>query len=533
MKKKILGISALTGIGLLLFRYISKQSTESAKQAKLQNEKEVKSLVKRELDFSPYYDDLRGITPERMDELDKLIFEKSLEDIQRCIHNRELSCKEVVLYYVDRIKQYDEDYNTVIQLNPNALEYAKELDEKISSGAKLGKLFGTVVLIKDNISECNMNTSAGSYALKDLETKRDSFVVKCLKDEDAIILGKNNLSEWANFMTSPVSNGFSALGGQTKNPYGKFDVGGSSSGSAASVALNFASISLGTETTTSVIYPSSQNSVVGFKPTLGLISRDLVIPLSMAQDTVGIIGRSVLDVQKIFECVVGTDKNDLTTKYDENIVLRSINKNEDYIKGKRVGFIDDGVNEKKKVVEELKNLGAEVIEVELKGDTCGIDQFSVLNYGIVNDVKDFLNNIDVKSKVHSLSEIVSIDNEDPKNRAPYGSCLQENALKVKLSEREYENIVKKNFNISSKILEETMEEYDLDALVSIGSELSKIYAPALCPAVTVPSGYKVNGEPFGVTFVGLKYDDTSLLSTAYSYEKNTQHRVIPKFRDKI
>ncbi|MCY6369385.1 amidase family protein [Clostridium ganghwense] len=528
MKKKLLiGILGVIGVVALVCVYFFVNILRGLNQVKLQYSEEVVSTLKRPLDFSAYEEELSNISDLRMKELNKLIFEKSIDEIQNSIRKGQISCKEVVLYYVSRIKEYDNKYNTVIQINPKALEYAKKLDEKINSGFEVGELFGAVVLIKDNISDADMNTSAGAYALKDLKTKRDSFVVKKIKDQGGIILGKCNLSEWANFMSMPSSNGFSVLGGQTKNAYGKFDVGGSSSGSAAAESLNFASVTLGSETAGSMIHPAGQNSVVGLKPTVGFLSRDLVIPISEAQDTVGIMGKNVLDVKKVFDHVVGVDSNDLITKDAVKFVSNNINSNNNYIKGKRLGIIDDGSVEKKGLVEELKKLGAEVINVELVGDESKIDQMPVLNYGIVHDVKAYLDNEDVITNVHSLGEVLEFNNEDPKKRMPYGAQLHEDALKANISKDDYEKIVQNNRKISSQIIDKTLEKYDLDALVSISNELSGIYAPALYPAITVPSGYRSNGEPYGVTFVGTKYDDMNLLTISYSYELGTKHRIPP------
>jgi len=328
-------------------------------------------------------------------------------------------------------------------------------------------------------------------------------------------------------MSIPSSSGFSVLGGQTKNAYGKFDVGGSSSGSASSESLNFATVTLGSETAGSMIHPAGQNSVVGLKPTVGLISRDLVIPISEAQDTVGIMGKNVLDVKKVFDVVVGVDSKDPITEETENFVFSDINSNNNYIKGKRLGIIDDGSIEKKGLVEELEKLGATIINVELVGDESEIDYMTVLNYGIVHDVKDYLDNEDVITNIHSLKAVLEFNNEDTEKRMPYGAKLHEDALETSITKDEYEKIVQNNRIISSQIIDKTLEKYHLDALVSISNELSGIYAPALYPALTVPSGYRESGEPYGVTFVRRKYEDMNLLSIGYSYELGTKHRVPP------
>ncbi len=217
--KKILITVLIIFIGLIGFTgYIILQSlkAENASQTKRQYDQEVISPLKRPLDFSPYEEALSELTDDDIQRLHTYIFEKTIEDIQKSIIAGHMTCEETVLYYIHRIKDYDSHYNTVIQLNPNALELAKKQDKSVKSKEKLGRLFGAMVLLKDNIADMTMNTASGAYALKDLTTNRDAFIVTQLKNADAIILGKANLSEWSNFMSMPSSNGFSVLGGQTK-----------------------------------------------------------------------------------------------------------------------------------------------------------------------------------------------------------------------------------------------------------------------------------------------------------------------------
>lgn len=497
-------------------------------QIKMQYENEVKPKYKRELDFKAFDDKLSSLSKSDIDILDSFIPENDIASIQKSIINSDITCEEVVLYYLHRIKQYDVNYNSIIQLNKNALELAQNLDTKIKNNEDVGKLFGVVVLIKDNISEMTMNTASGSYALRDLTTKRDSFIVKQLKDQDAIILGKANLSEWSNFLSQPSSNGFSVLGGQTKNAYGHYDVGGSSSGSSVATSLNFSTVALGSETAGSMIYPAGQNSVIGLKPTLGLLSRDLIVPISEAQDTAGILGKTIKDVFEIFKATMAYDENDPLANNVKSFDLESLDLplDKNYLQGKRIGILQEDSERNKTMVKELEELGAEVVEVEFQ-DNMEVDMMSVLNYGIVYDVATFLNHPDVNSPFKSLSEILEYNKEDAENRIPYGAQLHEDALKNVISKEKYEEVVANNRKYTSEDIDNTLRDNDIIAIVSFSNTLSGIYAPATYPALTVPAGYNEDGEPLGVTFVGSLNDDVKLLNIGYCYEQATHHRKMP------
>lgn len=530
LKKVIKIIIVILLVIIVIGGILLKMIKSNFDQITLQYDNEVVSELKTELNFIAYEESLKELKPLRMQEVEDLVYEKSIVEIQNSIKSNKLKCQEVVLYYIDRIKTYDSKYNTVISINPKALEYAKELDKRIENGEVVGELFGVVALLKDNISDKDMPTTAGSYALRNTTTNRDAYVVEILKEKDAIVIGKNNLSEWANFMSMPSSNGFSTLGGQTKHAYGKFDVGGSSSGSSASVALNFATISLGSETAGSVIYPASQNSVVAIKPTVGLLSRDLVIPISEAQDTIGIIGKNAEDVYLVLENLKAYDSRDEITLISKDFNLKPLSKEKLNLEGFKIGVYKQTYYQK--IAEELKSLGAEVKIIELEGKSEELEYLPVLNYGIVNDVAAYLNNPAVSSEFKSLKEILDYSKEDADRRMPYGAKLHEDALTQKMSVEEYDDLVKNNRTLASKIIDDILEKQDLDCIVSTSNELSGVYAPANYPAVTVPAGYNEDGEPFGVTFVGKKLSDDILLQIAYIYENGMNHRIAPKISNK-
>lgn len=230
----------------------------------------------------------------------ELWYDQSISKIQDNIRKGNMIIEELCQAYLDQVKE-KESYHAIISLNPRLMDQAKALDLKLKEGLEVGKLFGTILLLKDNIGTKDMPVTAGAKAMEKTTCDRNAFVVDRLLAEDGLILGKANLSEWANYMSDPSSNGFSVLGGQTKNAYGDFDAGGSSSGSAVGVALNLCSGAIGSETCGSLVNPSSMNSIVTIKPTIGLVSRDLVVPITEAQDTLGPMARCVEDLWKLLK----------------------------------------------------------------------------------------------------------------------------------------------------------------------------------------------------------------------------------------
>lgn len=512
MKKIFIGIIIVIAL-IIVMGYFFVLRPLLKDQVTMQYDDEVISEYKRELNFEDYQLDLL----DNYDEIHKVTSTGSIEDIQEALLNQVFTTVDLSRYYLIRIKD-NQSYNAVIELNEHVLEEAALTDEKISKG-QTGELFGTFVLLKDNIAAVGMHTSAGAYALKDVTTSRDACLTKALKEQGAIVLGKANLSEWSNYMSLSSSSGFSVLGGQTKHAYGKFDVGGSSSGSSVAAALNLSTFTIGTETSGSLIFPASQNSVVSLKPTLGLISRDLIIPIAEAQDSAGVITRSVADLEKIFHQILVIDSNDPMTEIIENYKGESI-LDPDYLKGKKLALVDNGSIELKAIVKDLENAGAIVTSINLES-TNDIDMMPVLESGINYDLTAFLSNEAVQTDLNSLEDVVNFYKKNPKF-APYGINLLEGGLKAK----HVEDTIIKNITIGRSVLDSALKGYD--AIVSISNELSGVYAPAGYPALTVPSGYKESGEPYGVTFIGGYLEDHILIDIAYSYEQYTQYRKMPK-----
>lgn len=509
-------------------------------QIKKQYTNEIKTSAKKPLDFSPFKESMKKISEERYKKLEKILLNSDVKHIQEGFRNKEYSVEEVTAFYIKRIEKYDNNkLNTIIQLNPDAIGIAKNLDKELAKGNIKGNLFGIPVLLKDNIGTGDkMNNSAGSKALENSKSDRDAFIVKKIREGKGIILGKANLSEWANFMSTKSSNGYSALGGQTHNPYGKFDVGGSSSGSTSAVAANLVPISVGSETAGSMIYPSSQNSVVGIKPSLGLLSRDTIIPISQAQDTAGTIGKNVKDAVILFNELVGYDSNDSETEkakeYQKVDYTKFLHK--DGLKGMNIGIVVDervvGIYRKgdkeilDKAIKDLKSLGAKVKEVKLGDKAFEINYTNVLVHGYKKDVNEYLKDIGSKD-IKTIEDIIKFNKEDLKNRAAYGQDLIEMAEENKFTDEEIKKEIKNNRKSTGDAIDKVLKDEDVEVLLTLSNYLSGVYAPAGYPAITVPAGYREGGEPIGITIIASKFQEEKLIKAAYAYEEGTKNRKEP------
>lgn len=484
---------------------------------------------KRILEFGPFEEALKKLSSERIATLDEKLLNADIAAIQQMFTAGELTSEELALYYLDRIKRYDVNkLNSILELNPEALEIARKCDQERQAGQVKGNLHGIPVCLKDNIGTGDqMHNSAGAKVLENSRADRDAFIVRKLRDAGAIILGKTNLSEWANFMTSNSANGFSVLGGQTKSPYGKFDISGSSSGSAAAVAANLVTVSLGSETSGSLVSPASQNAVVTLKPSLGLVSRDRIIPITAAQDTAGPMGRSVADVALVMSVIAGYDADDpaasLAKSLDNTDFTQYLDKNS--LQGMKVGVVAGGERARigdaamyEKMTRMLKEAGAEVKELNESEIGLSIDFLDILSYGINHDLEAYLATIGEK-EIKSLADVVNFNREDLANRAPFGQDLLEAALEDKFSAEEYTRKAQENREKLQQAIAGFLEKHDLELIASLANQLSATYAPAGCPALTVPLAYRENGEPVGLTFVGKYLDDGLLIKAAYAFEQ--------------
>ncbi|KAB7664903.1 amidase family protein [Bacillus sp. B1-b2] len=466
------------------------------------------------------------------------IEEITISELQEALHNGEITSVELTKLYLDRMKAYDNTLNAIRVINPDALSIAEELDKKRKHTSQVGPLYGIPVIIKDNIdTHDKMATTAGSIALEQNYAQEDAFIVKKLRDAGAVILGKANLSEFANFITElNMPNGYSSLGGQVMNPYGPgvWDVGGSSSGTGASIAANLAVAGIGTETSGSILSPASSNSLVGIKPTIGLVSRTGIIPLAHSQDIAGPMTRSVKDAAILLSVIAGVDTEDETT-------LGSANQPRDYtsflkqdgLKGKKIGvdysFLPENQEEAaifQQSIDLLKNQGAIIIDVIIpKQEYESIVMFHEFKYGI----NKYLGNMSSEVPVHSLNEVIAF-NKEHTDLVKYGQTILEHCetLSGDLNDATYLEHRAKDIQYSAtEGLNVTFQEHDLDALLFAKYLGCEMPAKAGYPSVTVPAGYTEQGKPMGITFTGLAYSEPLLIEMAYSYEQHTLKRVPP------
>ncbi len=512
--------------------------------------------AKRVRDLSAFTDALAGLTEKRRAELAELLANATLLDMQAAMDSGALSAEQLVIWYVDRIQRYDIDkLNSVMELNPHALEIARQLDAERAAGTVRGNMHGIPVLLKDNIATGDgMHTTAGAYALKDWQPDRDAFLVQQLRAAGAVILGKTNLSEWANWMDPCMPNGFSTLGGQTRNPYGPFDTYGSSSGSGVAAAANFAAVTVGSETQGSIIMPAQVNSVVGLKTSMGLVSRDYVIPLLEWQDVVGPMGRTVTDVAVLLTAMTGFDENDPITQ--DAAALAGVDFTRflapEARQGVRVGIVVATDADIEKMVAEsdfegadaasfrqllmdsnkgmrqfgqaFAALGFEVVEVSTSILPTASDLRVVLPSGFKEAINRFLAELGDRVPVGSLEEIIEHNAVDLANRAPYSQGYLEDSQNPPLSDEEYLAAKAENQNKARAALVSIFADDGLDVLIS---DVGQAYAPAGLPAMTVPLGYTENGMPVGLTMVADYLGEPALITVAYAFEQAMQARKAP------
>ena len=456
---------------------------------------------------------LKDINLKEVRKKSNLILEKTVPEIQEAISQGKLTYKELTAFYLDRISQFDQiehGINAISEINPNAMKIAEEFDNQRKEISNQGQLFGMPVTLKENINTSNLITSAGTYALKKFIPKEDAPVVKDLLDQDAFILAKTNLSELANFMSTRMPSGYSSKHGQTLNPYNPLVESplGSSSGSAASITANIGVISLGTETTGSLISPAAIESTVGFKPTHGNIKDSGVFPLASSLDTVGIIARNVTDVATFY--------NELTTIPETKVDIKKFKT--DYLKGKRIGFpagADENLyNQMKK---ELEKQGAEVVKISI--DSKKLDNLSIINNEMKFDIEKFAEEHNLPFR--TLGELIEFNNKDKKRRAKYGQNLIEKANETKAQDKK---AVQDIIDAARKQYDSLMAKHSLDTIVFLDNDYVPLTAIAGYPEITIPVGLDKEGKPRGLTFTTSKNADNKALEFAFSFETNTKLR---------
>jgi amidase len=480
---------------------------------------------------------------------DEWLPEATIDQMQEKMESGELTSKELVLLYLNRIGSYDQNgpkINSVLEINPDALQIAAALDAERKVQGTRGPLHGIPVLIKDNIdTNDKMHTSAGSLALANSYALEDSFVASKLRKAGAVILGKTNMTEWANFMAEGMPSGYSSRGGQVLNPYGPgvFDVGGSSSGSGASIAGNFAAVAVGTETSGSILSPASQNSLVGIKPTVGLISRQGIIPIAHTQDTAGPMARTVKDATLLLNVLIGSDSKDPITFTNTDLLNTDFTAylNEDGLKGKRVGIAREGYfdylsEEKREVMEvavrRLSELGAEVIENVVIPSTKRKWSYDVLTYEFKSDLNAYLKNLRPDYSVRSLQDVIEFNLKNEEKMLKYGQkvLLEAEETSGNLTEEVYLKVLEEDYYHSTEQgIDYVVKEHQLDAIIFPNNFGAAIPAKAGYPSITVPAGYTIKGEPVGITFTGLAYSEPQLLALAYGFEQGTKVRKAPNW----
>lgn len=487
--------------------------------------------------------------------------EITISELQDKMATGEYSSEKVTQLYLQRIEAIDKKgpaLNSVIELNPDALTIAKAMDDERKAGKIRGPLHGIPVLIKDNIDTADkMMTTAGSLALVGHIAAKDASIVKKLREAGAVLLGKTNLSEWANFRSTKSCSGWSSRGGQTKNPYIiDHNPCGSSSGSGVAVAANLCVVAIGTETDGSVTCPASVNGTVGIKPTVGLLSRSGIIPISHTQDTAGPLARTVKDAAILLGLLTGMDTDDEKTKESDGKVSADYTKFLDLngLKGKRIGidkkkYENQFLNKlQQKAVELMKQQGAEIIELDYldKLNALSTAEFELMKYEFKYGINKYLSSAGLPMK--TLKDLIAFNkkNEDRVMPTFKQETLDASEEKSGLESKDYLQVLEKSHGGSKKIIDTLLLENKLDAICGLtmgpACSIDTIYgdrwgdvfltSPAAMsgyPHITVPGGM-VYDLPVGVSFFSGAYKEAELITMAYAYEQASKNRVLPGFK---
>ena len=490
-----------------------------------------------------------------------LFEEMSIDELQKMLDEGEISSEELVNAYIRRIELIDKNgpsINSVIEVNKDALRLARELDEERKAGRNRGLLHGIPIMLKDNIDTGDkMMTTAGSLALEGNYAEKDAFVVKQLRNAGAIILGKTNLSEWANFRSTRSSSGWSGRGGQTHNPY-VLDRSpcGSSAGSGVAVSANLCVAALGTETDGSVVCPSGINGVVGIKPSLGLVSRTGIIPIAHSQDTAGPMAKSVKDAAILLSVMTGVDGADeITENKNNNGINYAEGLKDDALKGAKIGVLKEmfGFHTEvdllmEKALSDLKEAGAELIDVKLENiNQYGNEEYEVLLYEFKHGLNKYLKECK-DLNISSLEDVIQFNEENKDVEMPwFGQEIMHMANeKGDLNEKDYlKALVRSKELAGKKGIDATLSNHKLDALIAptngpawnidlvngdhFGGGSSAPAAVSGYPNITVPAGY-VHGLPVGLSFFAEKFSEQKIIRYAYAYEQATKHRKAPSFK---
>jgi amidase len=489
--------------------------------------------------------------------------EKTIAELQEAMKSGGLTARSIADKYLSRIAAIDKQgprLNSVIELNPDAPAAADALDAERKSRGPRGPMHGIPVLIKDNIDTADrMATTAGSLALEGSIARRDAFIVQKLRDAGAVILGKTNLSEWANFRSTRSASGWSGRGGLTRNPYAlDRNPCGSSSGSGVAVSANLCGVAIGTETDGSIVCPATTNGIVGIKPTLGLVSRSGIIPIAHSQDTAGPMARTVTDAAILLGAIVGIDPRDAVTQESGGKSFTDYTRflDPDGLRGARIGvarkyfgFNDEVDRLMNEALEVMKRSGATVIDpVDLASSKeYEESEIEVLLYEFKHDLNKYLSELGPDARFRSLKEIIEFNEKNRGREMPYFG--QELFLKAEakgpLTSPEYVKALEKNRRLSrTQGIDAVITKDRLDAIVaptggpSWTTDLvngdhftggsSSPAAVAGYPAISVPAGF-IHGLPIGISFFSAAYSEPTLIKLAFAYEQVTKHRRAPGF----
>ena len=492
------------------------------------------------------------------------IQERSVAELQSAMQRGELTSHALVQQYLERIESLDQRGPTlrhVLETNPEAFAIADALDAERRAGRTRGPLHGIPVLVKDNIDTADrMTTTAGSLALAGSRPSRDAFVVERLRASGAVILGKTNLSEWANFRSSHSSSGWSGRGGQGRNPYALDRTpSGSSSGSAGAVASSYCAVAVGTETDGSVTSPAAACSLVGMKPTVGLVSRSGIIPIAHSQDTAGPMARTVADLAVLLGAMAGADARDAATRANRAAPGTDYTRFLDAagLRGARIGvarkrYTGYSTHADAALAEALRAMAEHGAIIVDPADVATAGQFDdaeydVLLYEFKADLEAYLRGLPAGARARTLDDLIAFDRAHAAAEMPYfgQEIFEQAAKKGSLASAEYRKALAKcRLLARTKGLDATFSAHRLDALVAptqgppglidlvngdaSGGSSTSPCAVAGYPAITVPMGYAF-GLPLGITFMGRAWSEPTLLRLAYAFERATQVRRPPRF----
>jgi amidase len=482
--------------------------------------------------------------------------EKTLAELQADLSSARIDSAQLVGLYLARIRALDPSLHSMLALNPQALEDARRLDAERAAGHVRGPLHGIPIVVKDNIETLDpLPTTAGSLALAGNLTRRDAPVVAQLRAAGAIVLGKSNLSEWANIRSRYASSGWSALGGLTANPYGlDRNPCGSSSGSGVAVSANLAALAIGTETDGSITCPASVLGLVGLKPTLGLVSRTHIIPITSMQDTAGPMTRSVADAAALLDAMAGSEPQDIATREaDAHRQPYAAQLAKDALAGRRLGVLKFYTGFLPQVdalfgaaCAQLTAAGAKLFEMDAPPGLDAIDKTELTV--MLTDFREQLNAYlagTAQTEVRSLADLIAFDRRDAAREMPYfGQDLFEQAEATANRDRDaYEQLRDGNRQAAASALDRMLSEQHLDALIAptlapawttdlvngdhvLGSD-TLLPAVAGYPHLTVPMG-QVAGLPVGLSFIGAAWSEARLLALGYAYEQRSHERRPPR-----